>query len=138
MKRLVLLLTVILSLSFFKTTFAQDKYSPWTASLSTNAVNNPVRKLPGEKGKFQTWNMDPAGFKLALSRHLKNKFSFETQIIKQNKIVEVIKILKKKDLLYEGTLEKPKGEDLRDWEPRSQLLFKSSNSFLLTATSVTS
>lgn len=78
MKHLVLLLTVILSLSFFKTTFAQDKYSPWTASLSTNAVNNPVRKLPGEKGKFQTWNMDPAGFKLALSRHLKKKLSFET------------------------------------------------------------
>lgn len=80
MKRLVLLLTVILSLSFFKTTFAQDKYSPWTASLSTNAVNNPVRKLPGEKGKFQTWNMDPAGFKLALARHLKNKLSFETLV----------------------------------------------------------
>jgi len=56
-----------------------------------------------------------------------DKFSFETEIIKQNKIVEVIKILKKKDLLYEGTLEKPKGEELRDWEPRRQLLFRSSN-----------
>jgi len=80
MKHLVLLLTVILSLSFTLTTFAQDHYSPWTASLSTNAVNNPVRKLPGEEGKFQTWNMDPAGFKLALARHLKNKISFEALV----------------------------------------------------------
>ncbi|WP_370228114.1 OmpA family protein [Mesoflavibacter sp.] len=80
MKHLVLLLTVILSLSFTLTTFAQDNYSPWTASLSTNAVNNPVRKLPGEEGKFQTWNMDPAGFKLALARHLKNKISFEALV----------------------------------------------------------
>ena len=59
MKRLVLLLIVILPLFLTNTTIAQDKYSPWTASLSTNAVNNPVRMLPGEKGKFKTWNMDP-------------------------------------------------------------------------------
>ena len=41
--------------------------------------------------------------------------------------MDIFNILKKKNLLYEGILEKPKGEDLRDWEPRSQLLFKSSN-----------
>ena len=30
-----------------------------------------------------------------------------------------------KKLLYEGILEKPKGDD-SDWEPREQLLFRSS------------
>jgi len=55
-----------------------------------------------------------------------DKFSFESEIIKKNKIIEVLNILNKKNLLYKGTLEKPKGEDLIDWEPRIQLLFKSS------------
>ncbi|MDA0177054.1 hypothetical protein C7H62_0164 [Mesoflavibacter sp. HG96] len=80
MKRLVLLLIVILPLFLTNTTIAQDKYSPWTASLSTNAVNNPVRMLPGEKGKFKTWNMDPAGFKFGIARHIYNKWSVETLV----------------------------------------------------------
>ena len=80
MKRLVFQLILILPLFIFHISFAQDKYSPWTASLSTNAVNNPVRMLPGEKGKFQTWNMDPAGFKLGLARHIYGKWSFESLV----------------------------------------------------------
>jgi len=38
-------------------------------------------------------------------------------------------LLKRKDLLYEGKLPKPKGEDLKNWEPHNQLLFKSSSLF---------
>ncbi len=55
-----------------------------------------------------------------------DKFSYETDIVKSNIIEDLFKILDSKNLLYNGTLEKPKGEEVNDWEPREQLLFKSS------------
>ena len=55
-----------------------------------------------------------------------DKFSFETDIVASNIINDLFKILDKHGLLYNGTLEKPKGDDIDDWEPREQLLFKSS------------
>ena len=58
-----------------------------------------------------------------------DKFSFETDIVSSNVINDLFKILDDSDLLYNGVLEKPKGEDIDDWEPRSQLLFKSSKIF---------
>ena len=54
-----------------------------------------------------------------------NIFTFETNIIKNKVIEDLFKILEDKNLLYEGILEKPIDEDLTDWEPRKQLLFKS-------------
>ena len=58
-----------------------------------------------------------------------DKFSFEADIVSSNVINDLFKILDDSDLLYNGVLEKPKGEDIDDWEPRSQLLFKSSQIF---------
>ena len=58
-----------------------------------------------------------------------DKFTLETDIIKKNLIDKLFKLLKEKNLLYEGKLLKPKGEDLKNWEPRNQLLFKSSSLF---------
>jgi len=58
-----------------------------------------------------------------------DKFTFETDIIKKNLIDKLSKLLKRKDLLYEGKLLKPKGEELKNWEPHNQLLFKSSSLF---------
>ena len=58
-----------------------------------------------------------------------DKFTFETDIEKNNIINELFKILNNKHLLYKGTLEKPKGDDADEWEPREQLLFKSSEIF---------
>ncbi len=88
MKRLVLLLTVILLLCISPNLQAQDEYSPWTISLSTNAINNPVLSLPGNQGRYKTWNWDPAGFKGGLARHLTGKLSMEGTVtlsgIKQN------------------------------------------------------
>ena len=55
-----------------------------------------------------------------------DKFSFETDIVSSKIIDDLFKILNKEGLLYNGTLEKPKGDDIGDWEPREQLLFKSS------------
>lgn len=90
MKRLVLLLTVVLLLSVSQNLQAQDVYSPWTASLSTNAINNPVLKAPNNLGRFKTWNWEAAGFKGAISRHLTGNLSLEGSVtltgIKQNYI----------------------------------------------------
>ncbi len=58
-----------------------------------------------------------------------DKFSFEKDIVNSNIINDLFKILDKKNLLYNGILEKPKGDDSDDWEPRDQLLFKSSEIF---------
>ena len=51
-----------------------------------------------------------------------DKFSYESKIIEQNKLKIIINLLKKKNLLYTGTLEKPKGDDSTNWKPRKQLL----------------
>ena len=58
-----------------------------------------------------------------------DNYIHESNIKKNNLISEVIKILENKNLLYEGILDKPKGEDLVDWKPRNQLIFRSSKFF---------
>ncbi len=58
-----------------------------------------------------------------------DKFSYENDIVSRNIINDLFQILEKAELLYNGTLEKPKGEDVDEWEPRKQLLFKSSKIF---------
>ena len=55
-----------------------------------------------------------------------DKFTHETEIEKSKIIDELFTILDNKKLLYNGILEKPKGDD-SDWEPREQLLFRSSS-----------
>ena len=55
-----------------------------------------------------------------------DKFTHETEIEKSKIIDELFTILDNKNLLYNGILEKPKGDD-SDWEPREQLLFRSSS-----------
>ncbi len=53
-------------------------------------------------------------------------FTHESKIVEDNKIKELFDLLKQKNLIYEGVLEKPKGHD-KEWEPRKQILFRSSN-----------
>ena len=53
-------------------------------------------------------------------------FVSEKNLIQQDKITAAIEILKKQGLIYEGILEPPKGKQIDDWEPREQMLFKSS------------
>ena len=55
-----------------------------------------------------------------------DKFTHESQIVKNNIIDDLFNILKIKNLIYEGVLPKPKGDD-SEWEPRNQLLFRSSS-----------
>ncbi len=56
-----------------------------------------------------------------------DKYTFESKILHKNLISDLFKILEDKNLIYEGILPKPKGDELNDWEPRKQLLFKSSS-----------
>ncbi len=58
-----------------------------------------------------------------------DQFSYESHIVEKNLIEKLFKILEKNNLIYEGVLEKPKSDDSDDWEPRKQLLFKSSKLF---------
>ena len=54
-------------------------------------------------------------------------FVSEHDLVNKGKIDEAINALKDQDLIYYGTLEQPKGKVIEDWEPREQMLFKSSS-----------
>ena len=54
-------------------------------------------------------------------------FFSEEELLKKNKVSSSIDFLKKKKLVYEGIPTKPKSDDMAEWEPRKQFLFKSTN-----------
>ena len=54
-----------------------------------------------------------------------DNFVSENYIVNQKLVEKALNILKHRDYVYEGILEKPKGNDVDDWEPRKQILFKS-------------
>ena len=62
----------------------------------------------------------------ALSIH-QDIFISEQDLVNEGKIDKAIKTLEKSNLIYEGVLEPPKGKKPDDWEPRPQMLFKSTN-----------
>ena len=55
-----------------------------------------------------------------------DNFVFESKMIKKDIIFKTIKKLKKKNYIYTGKLNVPKGEQVKNWKIRNQLLFKSS------------
>lgn len=52
-------------------------------------------------------------------------FTSENKLVQEGVVERMIETLKKENLIYIGTLEAPKGKTPDDWEPRPQLLFKS-------------
>ena len=56
-----------------------------------------------------------------------DSFISEKVIHEQGILNQVLNILDKKNLIYEGTLEAPKGKKDINWKPENQLIFKSSN-----------
>ena len=56
-----------------------------------------------------------------------DKFTSETEIVLNKEVEKVIKNLKEKNLVYEGKIKAPKGEDNDKWVEREQLLFKSTD-----------
>ena len=51
-------------------------------------------------------------------------FKSERALVAEGKVEQVLEGLRKKGLIYEGTLEPPKGKEPEDWEPREQTLFR--------------
>ncbi len=51
-------------------------------------------------------------------------FTSEKKLVKEGGIEEALKVLEDKGDLYVGVLERPKGHDGEDWEPRPQTLFR--------------
>ena len=54
-----------------------------------------------------------------------DSFVSETKMANSNLIEKVFEKLKINNFIYKGTLPKPKGDEIEEWEPREQLLFKS-------------
>ena len=54
-----------------------------------------------------------------------DNFVSENYIVNQKLVEKALDFLKKKNYVYEGILEKPKGNEVDDWEPRKQILFQS-------------
>jgi len=52
-------------------------------------------------------------------------FSSERSLVDSDKVNDVVTVLQERDLLYIGTLDPPKGKTPEDWEPRPQMLFRS-------------
>jgi arginyl-tRNA synthetase len=56
------------------------------------------------------------------------KFTSERRdVVDKGRVQEVVDFLKARDLVYTGVLEPPKGMKPDDWEPRPQLLFRSTS-----------
>jgi arginyl-tRNA synthetase len=60
---------------------------------------------------------------LALGVHM-DVFTSERALVEANGVIKAVEFLEKQGDIYTGVLEKPKGHDVEDWEPRPQLLFK--------------
>ena len=56
-----------------------------------------------------------------------NYFSEKKNLHDSNKIAQIINQLQSQDLIYEGTIEPPKGKALENHQEKTQLLFRSSN-----------
>ena len=56
-----------------------------------------------------------------------DNFVSEKSLLENNKVEAVLKFLKNNKLIYQGILDKPKGKEIDDWEPKKQSLFKSTN-----------
>ena len=69
--------------------------------------------------------MDEIRGDLALLGVRMDVFSSEKALYGTGKIEAAIETLRKLDLIYQGTLEPPKGQLPEDWEPRMQTLFRS-------------
>jgi arginyl-tRNA synthetase len=54
-----------------------------------------------------------------------NNFISETNIVNNNDVQKVIDKLRKKNFIYEGKIEAPKGENDKNWIERKQVIFKS-------------
>ncbi len=102
-------------------------------------VGQALAKRDGDKwlsAATEDWTEECANFaRNAMMDLIKNdlatlgvgfdRFESERDLHLANKIDEAIKLLKAKNLIHTGVPEPPKGKVPDDWEPREQLLFRS-------------
>lgn len=62
---------------------------------------------------------------LALMGITHEVFTSETALHRSGILQKALKIIENQNLIYEGIPERPKGKGAEDWEPRKQLLFRS-------------
>lgn len=82
-------------------------------------------RLPFFRTQAVTAMMDLIREDLALLGVHQTVFTSENEIVQRGEVEEALKVLEVQGLLYEGVLDPPKGKKIEDWEPREQLLFKS-------------
>jgi len=89
-----LFLVLLATLAFCNTNHAQDNFDRWAIGLGINAVHNPisgvedpVRGIPIEKGRYETWNMSNTGFRFTASRYIDYGFVFES-VFSSNKVTD--------------------------------------------------
>ena len=118
-----------------KVTFSKDLYpGKYLISLAKDLKKKYGKKfLSSKKAHIKIikdfslkWilNNIKADLKL-LNINFDNYFS-ENKLLSNNKIDDALVILRKKKLIYQGVADKPMGKHVLDWEPREQLLYKSS------------
>ena len=54
-----------------------------------------------------------------------NSFVYESNLIRSKTVTKIVNSLNKKNYIYKGKLDAPKGEKTNEWKTRDQLLFKS-------------
>ena len=81
------------------------------------------KKLTTESLKY---SMEMIMDNLSLLGIKHNNFVYESSLINNNVVAKVVDKLKKKKYVYEGKLPAPKGDEIKNWKIRKQLLFKSS------------
>jgi arginyl-tRNA synthetase len=69
--------------------------------------------------------MDKIRDDLAAAGIRMDRFSSERELVEAGAVTRALDALDAMGLLYTGVLEPPKGKQLDDWEPREQLLFRS-------------
>ncbi len=102
---------------------AQDFKDQYGAEFLSNNKDNYLEQIKSYSVDALLSVIKSDLAKLSINQDL---FISEKNLVQQDKITIAIEILKKQDLIYEGILEPPKGKQIDDWEPREQMLFKSS------------
>ena len=87
-------------------------------------LNKIYKKLSKESLKY---SMQLIGDNLNLLGVTHNNFVYESKLINNKMVSKVVKKLQKRNYIYQGKLEAPKGEQTKDWKIRNQLLFKSTS-----------
>jgi len=123
----------------FKEKFPNDNSELYPGDYVIEIANNIIK----ENKKLDYSNFDNISEKLSIlsvnqsldfvKSNLNNlgikhdNFVRETDIINNNEVEKVVKLLKDKNFIYEGKIEAPKSENNSKWIERNQLLFKSTN-----------